>query len=135
MRSVFAPRPRERMLQPRADTGSVTAEFAAIVPAILLVLTFCLGAVQVVVQQARLTDAAADGARSIARGDAVGTADGNMIAAVGSASVSVDRSGDYVCVTARQGAAGPASLTGMSVTGKGCALGDDEAVSSGGGDE
>lgn len=106
------------------EAGTVTAEFAAIVPAVLLVLAFCLGAVQVVVQQARLTDAAADGARSIARGDLAGTAHANMLTAVGSATVSVDRRIDLVCVTATQRAAGPASLTGVRVTGRGCALGD-----------
>ncbi|WP_460567284.1 TadE family type IV pilus minor pilin [Humibacter soli] len=110
----------------------MTAEFAAVVPALLLVLAFCLGAVQVVVQQSRLTDAAADGARAIARGDGVSTADANVRGAVGSASVAVDRAGDYVCVTASQQAAGPAALTGLSVSGKGCALGDDETGASGG---
>ncbi|MGN6124996.1 MAG: TadE family type IV pilus minor pilin [Humibacter sp.] len=113
----------------------MTAEFAAIVPALLLVLAFCLGAVQVVVQQSRLTDAAADGARSIARGDGVGTADANVSSAVGEASVAVDRGGDYVCVTASQRAAGPAALTGLSVSGKGCALGDAEAGASAEADE
>ena len=119
----------------RSETGSVTAEFAAVVPALLLVLAFCLGAVQVVVQQARLTDAAADGARAIARGDGMGTADANVLSAVGSASIAVDRAGDYVCVTASQQAAGPAALAGLNVSGKGCALGDDGAGASGGVDE
>ncbi|MDQ1576828.1 MAG: hypothetical protein QOH55_1978, partial [Microbacteriaceae bacterium] len=41
--------------------GSVTAEFAAVVPAVLLVLAACLGGIQVVGQQVRMTDAAADG--------------------------------------------------------------------------
>ena len=109
------------------ERGSVTAEFAAVVPAVLLVLAFGLGAIEVVVQQARLTDAAADGARSLARGDGDGPARSRMSTAVGSASVSVGRSDDFVCVTLEQRAAGPAAVTGLTVRGRGCALGDQAA--------
>ncbi|NNC12974.1 hypothetical protein HII28_13950 [Planctomonas sp. JC2975] len=105
----------------------MTAEFAAVVPAVLLVLAFGMGAVQVVVQQARLTDAAADGARSLARGDAEGTADGHIRYLVGSAAVSVDRRDDLVCVTVRQGAVGPIAFSGVSISGSGCSLGDSGA--------
>ncbi|MHA7987359.1 TadE family type IV pilus minor pilin [Rathayibacter sp. CAU 1779] len=111
----------------------MTAEFAAVVPAALLVLAFGMGAVQVVVQQARLTDAAADGARSLARGDSEATASGNISALVGTAMVSVDRRDDLVCVTVRQGAAGPIALSGVSISGTGCALGDSGAADAQGG--
>ncbi|WP_460579149.1 TadE family type IV pilus minor pilin [Humibacter ginsengisoli] len=109
------------------ERGSVTAEFAAIVPAVLLVLAFALGAIEVVVQQARLTDAAADGARSLARGDGEGLARSNISGAVGQSAVSVRTSGDFVCVSLAQKAAGPAALTGLMVHSQGCALGDDAA--------
>jgi Flp pilus assembly protein TadG len=109
------------------ERGSVTAEFAAVIPAVLLVLAFGLGAIEVVVQQARLTDAAADSARSLARGDSEGLMNQRTVGAVGSAAVSVRRSGDFVCVSVAQPAAGPAALTGLTVRGEGCALGDEEA--------
>ena len=109
----------------------MTAEFAAIVPAVLLVLAFGLGAIEVVVQQARLTDAAADGARSLARGDGEGVARSNIAGAVGQSMVSVSRSGDFVCVALAQKATGPAALTGLTVQGRGCALGDDASEEKG----
>jgi hypothetical protein len=109
------------------ERGSVTAEFAAVIPAVLLVLAFGLGAIEVVVQQARLTDAAADGARSLARGDGEELMNQRTVGAVGSTAVSVRRSADFVCVSLAQPAAGPAALTGLTVRGEGCALGDEEA--------
>lgn len=51
------------------DQGSISAEFAAVVPAVLLVLACCLGGLQLGGQQIRLQDAAAATARSLARGD------------------------------------------------------------------
>jgi hypothetical protein len=113
------------------ERGSVTAEFAALVPAVLLVLAFGIGAVEVVVQQARLTDAAADAARSLARGDSRAVADAHVAEAIGGSSFSVERGGDYVCVELAQSARGPAALTGLSVSGRGCALGDDASVGAG----
>jgi Flp pilus assembly protein TadG len=106
------------------ERGSVTAEFAAVIPAVLLVLAFGLGAIEVVVQQARLTDAAADGARSLARGDASGTMQARMSEAVGAAEVHVRRADDFVCLSLAQPAVGPAALTGLTVHGAGCALSD-----------
>jgi hypothetical protein len=47
----------------------VTAEFAVALPAVLLCLALCLGAVRVAVQQVRLSDAAAVAARMLGRGD------------------------------------------------------------------
>lgn len=58
----------------RGEAGSVTAEFALVMPAVVLVLAACLGAVQVTGQQIRMTDAASSAARSLARGDSFGSA-------------------------------------------------------------
>jgi Flp pilus assembly protein TadG len=113
------------------EAGSVTAEFAAVIPAVLLVLAFGLGAIEVVVQQARLTDAAADGARSLARGDASAPVRAHMSNTVGRTEMSVEKDGDFVCLSLAQPAAGPAALTGLTVRGQGCALGDDEAGANG----
>lgn len=54
----------------RTDRGSVTAEFAAALPAVLVCLALCVGAVQAGAQQARLLDHAGAAARLIGRGDA-----------------------------------------------------------------
>ena len=116
------------MIRWSGERGSVTAELAVVIPAVLLVLAFGLSAIAVVVQQARLTDAAADGARSLARGDARPIAEEHVAELVGAASLSVDRNGDFVCVALHQAASGPAALTGMTVTGRGCALGDSIGV-------
>lgn len=112
----------------RSARGSVTAEFAALVPAVLLVLAFAMGAVEVVVQQARLTDAAADAARSLARGDSRELAAEHVAEAIGATALSVSHSGDYVCLTLAQSAAGPVAVTGLTVRGHGCALGDADAA-------
>lgn len=52
------------------DSGSVTAEFAAVIPAVMLVLAGSLLCLQLGSQQLRLQDAAAVTARALARGDA-----------------------------------------------------------------
>ncbi|MEB0002773.1 TadE family type IV pilus minor pilin [Cryobacterium sp. 10S3] len=101
-----------------AERGSITAEFAAVIPAVLLVLLLCLGGVQVGGQQVRLADAAAQAARSLARGDGLDHATSLARQLVGGAAVSVDQRGDAVC--ARLSA--PAEL-GITVTAGSCALG------------
>jgi len=100
------------------ERGSVTAEFAAVVPAVLVVLLLCLGGVQVSGQQVRLTDAAAQAARSLARGDGLAEATALARQLVGGAAVSVDQRGDVVC--ARLSAPG---ALGITVTAGSCALG------------
>jgi len=100
------------------ERGSVTAEFAAVIPAVILVLLLCLGGVQVGGQQVRLADAAAQAARSLARGDGLDQATSLARQLVGDAVVSVDQRGSAVC--ARLSA--PAAL-GITVTAGSCALG------------
>ena len=99
----------------RGDRGSITAEFAAAVPAVVLVLALSLAGLQIAGQQLRLQDAAADASRSIARGG-----DSAAAAQVG-ASVAVSHSGDLVC--ARLSARSPAgALFGLTLTASSCAL-------------
>ncbi|HWU47540.1 MAG TPA: TadE family type IV pilus minor pilin [Humibacter sp.] len=101
----------------------MTAEFAVLVPGVLLVLASCLAAVQVVGQQVRLTDAAADGARSLARGDDSGTAHARVQHSVGAASISDQRSGEYACIVVSQPAGfPPAALVGVTLSARSCAL-------------
>ncbi|TFC18183.1 hypothetical protein E3O19_05085 [Cryobacterium algoritolerans] len=112
------------MPSPSGDRGTVTAEFAAVVPAVLLVLALCLGAVQVSGQQMRLTAAAAAAARSLARGDGDESAAGLVRRLVGAASMSTERQGEFVCVRLRAPSAFGAFATfGVTVTAGSCALG------------
>ncbi len=80
MRSVLA-----------GDRGSVTAEFAAVIPAVMLVLAGCLVCLQLGSQQLRLQDAAAVTARALARGDAAPAYEG--------AARTTSQSGDLLCAT------------------------------------
>jgi hypothetical protein len=98
----------------------VTAEFAAALPAVLLCLALCVGAIQAAAQQARLLDHAAAAARLIGRGDsAPGVPDG--------ATRRVDSNDGLVCVTvtAPSGGAGLGAL-GLTVSARSCVLDDTE---------
>jgi len=81
----------------RAEAGTVTAELAVAVPAVLLVLAACLGGLRVGVERIRVVDAAAEASRLAARGDDPS----RPVAAIGAAAGSPSRSGDTVCVTVR----------------------------------
>ncbi|TFC94547.1 MULTISPECIES: TadE family protein [Cryobacterium] len=106
------------------DRGSVTAEFATVVPAVLLVLACCLGALQAVGQQVRLTDAAADAARSLSRGDSVDRATGLVHRAVPGAALTPERQGEFVCVRlSAPSSFGPFAAFGLTLQAGSCALG------------
>ncbi|WP_352240207.1 TadE family type IV pilus minor pilin [Microbispora sp. NBRC 16548] len=64
--------PRRRVVDvpPRRERGSVTAETAVALPALVVVLTASLWAVTIVGAQLRCVDAARAGARAAARGEA-----------------------------------------------------------------
>jgi len=93
------------------ERGSATAELAVALPAVALVLALCLGAVHVVGRQVRLTDAAADAARALGRGESVAVAHGiaDRVAGGGTRLESSDES-PLVCVTLS--ASGGAGLLG-----------------------
>lgn len=87
----------------------VSVEFAAALPAVLLVLLVVLSAVRVGVDQVRVADAARVAARAAARGDAID----HIAALVDSdappgARISVARSGDSVTVVVTAPVGGPA---------------------------
>jgi Flp pilus assembly protein TadG len=82
------------------EHGMVTAEFAVVLPAVVLVLALSLGALGLALDQIRCVDAARAGARAASRGDS----DGAVIlvtrrAAPAEALVSMARSGDLVRVS------------------------------------
>jgi hypothetical protein len=78
----------------KPDEGSVAAEFAVAMPAVVVVLALCLGALRLGGAQIELQDAAAATARSLARGGALPAHSGIR--------VSTSVSGDLVCVVMRR---------------------------------
>lgn len=107
----------DRRLRPGADRGSVVAEFAVALPAVVLVLAFGIGALAIGARHVRLQDAVADAARLSARGEPEQRVHGVVEAAVAGASVAVAPRGDLVCVVA----SAPA-LFGLRISATGCAL-------------
>ncbi|MGC5171489.1 TadE family type IV pilus minor pilin [Micromonospora sp. DT81.3] len=103
------------------DGGSVAAEFAVVLPAILLTLALGAGALAAGAQQVRLQDAAADAARLVARGEAEGRAGAVVAAAVTDAGADIERRGDLVCVTA-SAAVRAAGLLPLTLRATSCAL-------------
>ena len=82
------------------EPGMVTAEFAVVLPAVVLVLALSLGALGLAMDQVRCVDAARAGARAASRGDSDGAV---MLvtrrAAPSGALVSISTSGDLVEVS------------------------------------
>ncbi|MBX3094159.1 MAG: hypothetical protein KF680_06415 [Cryobacterium sp.] len=72
----------------------MTAEFVAVVPAVLLVLACCLSGVQLATLQVRVQDAAAVVARAGSRGDAIAVS-----SLVAGAAATSRREGQLLCVT------------------------------------
>src|SRR6478735_6962196 len=90
------------MREPRLgdDRGSVVAEFAVALPAVVLVLALAAGALGAGIRQIRLQDAAADAARLVARGESSSRALGVLTDAVPGSEAEISRPGDLVCVAA-----------------------------------
>lgn len=83
------------------ERGSVAAELALTLPAVLLVLVLGVGALGAAARQVSLQDAAADAARLLGRGEDSGAASAVVSRAVPGATMSSSATGDLVCVTAR----------------------------------
>jgi Flp pilus assembly protein TadG len=106
----------------RGDRGSVTAEFAVALPAVVLVLGLALAAMQLVGEQLRLQSAVADAARVLGRGEA-GALGALQRVAPGATLVTTHPDG-LVCARARAPAA-LGVIVGIELTASACAL-DDE---------
>ena len=79
--------------------GMVTAEFAVVLPAVVLVLALSLGALGLALDQIRCVDAARAGARAASRGDSSGAV--TLVtsrAAPSGAEVSMGTTGDLIQV-------------------------------------
>jgi len=109
--------------RPAADgeRGTVSVEFAVVLPVVALVLTSLVAAVLVVDGLGRLQLAAATAARAFGRGDdEAGRAALEHLAP--GAGMTVHRDGGVVCVRAARGAAGPFDAVPLRATG--CAAED-----------
>lgn len=87
---------RPRVLLSYSEAGTVTLEFALVLPAIVLVLAAGVSALGVAAQAIRLADAAGVVARAEARGEPGAGGDAAARLAPG-ATMSIER-GDFVCV-------------------------------------
>ncbi|MDP9886285.1 Flp pilus assembly protein TadG [Sinomonas atrocyanea] len=93
---------------PASPRGSVTAEFAVAVPAVILLLGFLLGAVSAAVCQVRVEEAARAGARAVAKGEDPGAVAREIARVAGSgAEHSVDASAGVVTVRVSAAVPGP----------------------------
>ncbi|MBD7956307.1 TadE family protein [Microbacterium sp. Sa4CUA7] len=82
------------------ERGSVTAEFAVALPAVIVVFVLFAGALTASSRQVRLEHAAAQGARLAARGEDAGRVHDAVSRALDGARAVIGGDGDLVCVTA-----------------------------------
>lgn len=109
----------------RTDRGSITAEFAVVLPAVILVLLCCITGLQLSSQHLRLQDASAIAARSIARGEGISSAALLATALVPGARLSSANRGSSVCVTASApGLIAAGIISAITLTASSCAPGD-----------
>jgi len=105
----------------------VTAEFAVVLPGVLLVLALCLSAVNVIGQQIALGSLASSGARMLARGDDPGTVRARVASAAPGTSLAQSSDGAFVCIALERVARfGPVGLGALVLSARACALGGDE---------
>lgn len=108
------------------DRGSVTAEFAVVLPAALLVLGLAVGSIMLATHRLVLSSAAAEIARLEARGDhaAASAARGRL---GGGVAVQRSRHGPLHCVTLGSSPAG-GLLAAIEISAKGCAAVSEAAA-------
>lgn len=103
------------------ESGSVVAEFAVALPAVMLVMMLGVGALGASARHVRLQDAAADAARLAARGESDGHVQAVLAAAVPGAIGMIETRGELVCVRA-SAAAAPGLPIPLMLTAASCAL-------------
>ncbi|WBU36865.1 TadE family type IV pilus minor pilin [Homoserinibacter sp. YIM 151385] len=109
-------------LRARGERGSATVELAVVLPAVVALLVVVLAALQLAATRVRLADAAADSARSLARGE--GAAHAAAVAArhVPGASVRGGASGGGMQCVEVVVAAPVLGLRTVPLSARGCAL-------------
>ena len=100
----------------------MAAEFAVAMPAVLLVLATALGGVQLAGLQLKAQDAAADAARSYARGETAGVVAARLERQVPGAGITRSTRGDLVCARVEVTPSGPIARLGVSVHATSCAV-------------
>jgi Flp pilus assembly protein TadG len=105
------------------DRGSVAAEFAVAVPAVLLVIALGAAVLGACSRQVRLQDAAASAARLVARGESLDRAESIVARTTAGAHLSVSRPGALVCADAVAPSGIP--LTALTLAAHACALAED----------
>lgn len=89
-----------RTTRREGERGSVAAELALALPAVVLAFLLGAGALSAASRQVALQDASADAARLLGRGEGQDAAERVVRRAVAGAGVSSSQSGDLVCVSA-----------------------------------
>lgn len=84
-----------------AERGSVAAELALALPAVVLTLLLGAGALGAAAQQVSLQDAVADAARLLGRGESAASAQAAVSASVGGARMASEPRGEFICVSAQ----------------------------------
>lgn len=111
----------------RDERGTVVAEFAISLPAVILLLAIVLGSAGVGAQHVRAQDAAADAARLLGRGESDARALALLQRALPGATLEAARTDGLVCVTVRAPARLVLTLPVAEVRGSSCALDDELA--------
>ena len=93
-----------------------------VMPALFLVLAMCLGALGLVGQQLRLSDAAADAARAAARGDDDARVSALVARAAPGAIVGLSHNGEFICAELSSSAALGLGGFGLRLAATSCAL-------------
>ena len=113
---------RPRAPVPRDEQGSATAEFAVVLPAVVLVIALTIGGLAAAGRQVRLEHGAAQAVRLAARGES-DVRVGAIVATIAGGSIdSVSRDGALVCVVASAPAGVPLPLPDLRA--RACALGE-----------
>jgi len=100
----------------------VTAEFATAMPAVVLVLAFCLAAGQLATTQLRVQDAASSAARAASRGESPGVVTWRTKQLLPEASVTRHDRDGLTCVTVVLPAALPGPASAVTLRSSSCAL-------------
>ena len=108
------------------DRGAVSAEFAVLLPAVLVVLALVIGGILLATQRLTLTAAAAELARLEARGDAAQAA-ARIERLPSGTSVSRSRDDQMLCVTL-DAAPGNGPLAVVRIGSRGCAAVLEEEI-------
>ncbi len=106
----------------RDDRGSVTAEIAVGLPAVVVVLAACLGGLGLATAQLRAQDTAADAARMLGRGESVAAAEQLVARSLAATELIISRPAGLVCATVV--VEQRLLLVPVRVSGASCALAD-----------